>query len=67
MDICLLRDDRECTVCRRQCPYGAIQYVFDETDYMTRPEIDAAKCPGCGACETACPTTPKKAIVVFPV
>jgi MauM/NapG family ferredoxin protein len=67
MDICILRDDRECTACRRQCPYDAIRYVFDESDYMTRPEIDAAKCPGCGACEAACPTTPKKAIVVLPV
>lgn len=67
MGICLLRDDRECTACRRRCPYDAIRYVFSEEDYMTRPQIDPAKCPGCGACEAACPTTPRKAIVVFPI
>lgn len=66
MDICLLRDDRECTICQRRCPYDAIRYVFSEKDYMTRPEITPEKCPGCGACEAACPTSPKKAIAVFP-
>jgi ferredoxin-type protein NapF len=67
MNICVLRDDRECNACRMRCPYGAIRYVFDEVDYMTRPVIDPARCPGCGACEVACPTKPKKAIVVVPV
>ncbi len=67
MSICLLGADRECAECRRWCPYGAIRYVFSETDYALKPEIDPKKCNGCGACEKACPTTPKKAIVVAPL
>ena len=67
MDVCLLGADRECAECRRWCPYGAIRYVFSETEYCLVPQIDATKCNGCGACEKACPTQPKKAIVVGPL
>ena len=67
MDICLLGADRECAECRRWCPYGAIHYAFSETSYSLAPQIDPDKCNGCGACEKACPTQPKKAIVVRPV
>jgi ferredoxin-type protein NapF len=66
MAVCLLGDDRECSVCRNECPYDAITFVFSETDYTLTPQIDPAKCPGCGACEAACPTAPHKAIVVHP-
>ena len=67
MNICLLADDRECSACARWCPYDAIRYVFSEAEYTLVPQIDPNKCTGCGACEAACPTTPKKAIVVAPV
>jgi ferredoxin-type protein NapF len=66
MQVCLLADDRECTVCRSRCPYDAIRYVFSEADYTLTPQIDCEKCTGCGACEAACPTVPTKAIVVVP-
>jgi len=66
MNICLLGDDRECSVCKRWCPYDAIRYVFSETQYTLVPKIDPKKCNGCGACEAACPTEPQKAIVVLP-
>jgi len=52
MDICVLGNDEECSACMRWCPYDAIRYVFCETDYMVKPQIDA-------------PTRPKKAIVVY--
>jgi len=65
MNMCLLGDDRECSVCKRWCPYDAIRYVFSETEYTLKPQIDPQKCTGCGACEAACPTKPQKAIVVL--
>jgi MauM/NapG family ferredoxin protein len=65
MKICLLGEDRECSACMRWCPYGAIHYVFSEIEYTLVPVIDPGKCNGCGACEKACPTNPRKAIRVF--
>jgi ferredoxin-type protein NapF len=67
MSVCLLGDDRECWACRNRCPFDAITMVFSEKEYSLTPRIDAAKCPGCGACEAACPTSPRKAIVVHPL
>jgi ferredoxin-type protein NapF len=64
MDLCLLGDDRECSVCRNRCPYEAIRLVFSEEEYTLTPVVDLDRCPGCGACEAACPTRPTKAIVV---
>jgi len=66
MRICLLGEDRECSACRRWCPYEAIRYVFDEENYTLVPIVDPARCNGCGACQTACPTEPVKAIRVLP-
>lgn len=67
MDICLLGDDRECSVCRNWCPYEAITLEFSPIEYTLTPKIDPAKCPGCGACQAVCPTSPAKAIVIHPL
>ena len=69
MRVCLLGDDRDCAVCRTWCPYEAIKYVFceDPDVYTLVPEIDTARCNGCGACQAKCPTEPVAAIVVQPV
>ena len=66
MERCLLNDGRDCSVCRNQCPYEAISLIYVEADDSLTPRVDPQKCPGCGACEAACPTTPVKAIVVNP-
>lgn len=66
-EICLLSEDRECSACARWCPYGAIRYVFSEESYSLQVRIDPGKCNGCGACEAACPTKPRRAIVILPV
>jgi MauM/NapG family ferredoxin protein len=65
MKLCLLGEDRECSACMRWCPYNAIRYVFSEAEYTLVPVIDPDRCNGCGACEVACPTSPRKAIRVF--
>jgi ferredoxin-type protein NapF len=65
--VCLLGADRECSICRNRCPYGAIRLVFDEIQYTLTPQVDLRNCPGCGACQVACPTQPRKAIVVRPL
>lgn len=65
-ELCLLSDDRECSACRSHCPYEAIRYVFSEKDYVMSVHIDPALCPGCGACQVACPTSPVRAITVVP-
>ena len=67
MAICLLGADRECAICRNRCPYQAIRLVFDEEQYTLTPQVDLHRCPGCGACQAACPTSPRKAIVVAPL
>ncbi len=67
MTICLLGADRECALCRNHCPYGAIRFAFDEVQYTLTPQVDLRRCPGCGACQVACPTQPRKAIVVRPL
>lgn len=67
MSLCLLGDDRECFICRNCCPFQAITLVFSEQTYSLTPQIEPARCPGCGACQAACPVSPKKAIVVYPL
>jgi ferredoxin len=64
MEICLLGDDRECSICRNRCPFEAISLKFCEIEYTLTPQVDLSRCPGCGACEVACPTTPDKAITI---
>lgn len=65
--LCLRAHDQECASCRARCPYEAIAFVFSEEEYVSVPRVDPARCPGCGACEVACPTAPTKAIVVRPL
>ena len=66
MDLCLLGDDRECSHCRNYCPYEAISLQFSEELYTLTPIVNLDRCPGCGACQVACPTRPQRAIVVRP-
>ncbi len=62
--LCLLSDNHECSICKNCCPYEAIATEWSEEEYAMVLKIDRDRCPGCGACQVACPTSPGKAIVV---
>ena len=57
LELCLLTYDKECDICARVCPYEAITFTWNEEEYIRSPKVDPARCPGCGACEVACPGT----------
>ena len=58
-------EDTWCATCDEYCPYQAI--ILEERNGVTYPTVDAGKCRGCGACESACPAEPSPAIVVKPI
>jgi ferredoxin len=61
-DICVVYvDDRNCGACGEVCPTHAIRFTEKET--ILYPEIDRQYCIGCGACQLACPTTPRSIVV----
>ncbi|MFC2131023.1 4Fe-4S dicluster domain-containing protein [Bacteroidota bacterium] len=53
---------KECGACAEHCPTKAVHMIPYEK--ITIPEVDEKICIGCGACEFACPTIPRKAIYV---
>lgn len=60
-DICVVYvDDRNCGACGEVCPTHAIRFTEKET--ILYPEIDRQYCIGCGACQLACPTTPRSIV-----
>jgi MauM/NapG family ferredoxin protein len=61
---CLLAAGAECTACIRRCPYEAISVQTSDDGFGAQPQVDRTRCNGCGACETACPTRPQRAIRV---
>ncbi len=67
IELCLLTDNHECNICRNCCPYEAIATVWSEEEYTLAVRVDSQRCTGCGACQVACPTAPRKAIMVRPL
>ncbi|MDR2115020.1 MAG: 4Fe-4S dicluster domain-containing protein [Planctomycetaceae bacterium] len=54
-EYCRLYDDRECSICGRECPFEAITFEWSESEYRRIPIIDTEKCTGCGRCVITCP------------
>ena len=55
---CMLYYDQECSICRRECPYDAIDIVWSEEEYQSLPVVDSVRCVGCGRCVLSCPGEP---------
>lgn len=61
-DVCVVFvDHQNCGACGEVCPTHAIR--FTDKDNILYPEIDREYCIGCGACQLACPTTPRSIFV----
>ena len=61
-DVCVVFvDHRNCGACGEVCPTHAIR--FTDKKNILYPEIDTKYCIGCGACQLACPTSPRSIIV----
>ena len=54
---------KDCAACSEHCPTKAVSTVPYEGK-LKIPELNNDICIGCGACEHACPTTPRKAIYI---
>ena len=62
-DTCLAwSQGRYCMICDEYCPYDAI--VATQVNGINCPTVDEKVCAGCGACESQCPVSPRKAILV---
>lgn len=55
---CLIYYQQECAICRRECQFEAIDFVWNEEEYASLPVVDAEKCVGCGRCVAFCPGEP---------
>lgn len=58
IDRCLIYYQQECAICRRECSFEAIDFVWNEEEYASLPVVDAEKCVGCGRCVAFCPGEP---------
>ncbi len=62
-DCVVVARKKACLACSEHCPTKAV-YMVDYEGKLKIPELNNDICVGCGACEFACPTTPRKAIYV---
>ena len=62
-DCVVVTKKKDCAACSEHCPTKAVHMVPYEGK-LSIPELNNDICVGCGACEHACPTTPRKAIYV---
>ena len=58
----VITDGTDCGACSEHCPTKAVNMVVENGLFV--PVVEESICIGCGACEYACPVTPKKAIFI---
>ena len=63
-DCIVVAKKKDCAACSEHCPTKAVHMVSYEGK-LNIPELNNDICVGCGGCEHACPTTPRKAIYVI--
>ncbi|MBI5471103.1 MAG: 4Fe-4S dicluster domain-containing protein [Ignavibacteriae bacterium] len=61
-DCIVITKKKDCAACSEHCPTKAVKMIPYENRFL--PEVHNEYCVGCGACEHACPVTPRKAIFV---
>jgi ferredoxin len=61
-DCIVVTKKKDCAACSEHCPTKAVNMIL--TEGLMLPEVKDSICIGCGACEHACPTIPRKAIYV---
>lgn len=59
----VVKDKKPCELCFHACPKGAI-HMADAPNDLKIPEVLTFHCIGCGACQEACPATPKALTVI---
>jgi ferredoxin len=62
-DCVVVAKKKDCAACSEHCPTKAV-YTVPYEGKLRLPELNNDLCVGCGACEHACPTIPRKAIYV---
>ncbi|MDF9832764.1 ferredoxin [Ereboglobus sp. PH5-5] len=59
----IVKDGTACGACAEHCPTGALQMKKPPGHADAVPVVDPRYCIGCGACQYACPVTPKAIVI----
>jgi ferredoxin len=63
-DCIVVAKGTRCGACAEHCPTGAVRIEALASRPLPVPVLHLPTCIGCGACETVCPASPRKAMLV---